>query len=129
MNLTRKISSYVGRSAVKKGIMSGPKGVSTIVYFANKIPFREFRLIVGGKNIVGKHPETNDGTLDVDYIVISAEGFEHCDIWVFRNKANLAQAAGSYELFEINPHKIKALKYLYFKAALILNIRKLLFLT
>ena len=70
--------------------------VLELVSLAQTLADRPFKKSIGEVEIVCLHPLTNEGTVDEDYLVIYATGFENCEIWIYKGDVNLIS---TYERF------------------------------
>lgn len=72
--------------------------VVELVSLAQTLADRPFKQSIGEVEIVCLHPLTNEGTVDEDYLVIYATGFEKCEIWIYKGEVNLIS---TYERFAL----------------------------
>lgn len=107
--------------------INGLAGIEKIACFATLLPFRPFDLNVGDRRISCRHPVTNEGTVDIDYLVVAVEGFEGFEIWVFRGQVDIKSTRQRFELYGVTTEKLNRLTTIYRKA-FFLSLLKRIFL-
>lgn len=80
---------------------------------AKNLAARSFNLAIADHEIVCLHPLTNEGTVDEDYLVIYATGFEKCEVWVYKAEVNLISTLERFRLFGVSGTSVRKLTEIY----------------
>lgn len=92
-----------------------------LIALAKALSSQPFDLSVEGTYISCSHPMTNDGFPDLDYLVLVAEGFEECDIWIYQGDVNIEATLEKLCLFNVCSTRIAQLKEIYQRAVISLS--------
>jgi hypothetical protein len=84
-----------------------------LISVAKILSSKPFSLSAAGTYICCSHPFTNDGSLDEDYLVLVAKGFEELDIWIYKGEVNIEATFERLSLLNVNPRRIAQLKEVY----------------
>ena len=80
---------------------------------AQSLAARPFNLAIADVEIVCLHPLTNQGSVDEDYLVIYATGFEKCEVWVYKGEVNLISTLEKFRLFGASGTSVCKLTEIY----------------
>ncbi len=84
-----------------------------MVSVAKLLAKRPFSLSLGQHDISCFHPLTNEGHPDDDYLVLSVNGWETCDIWLFRGEIDVEATIKRLRLFHVSKDSIDKIRGIY----------------
>jgi hypothetical protein len=87
-----------------------------LISLAKALSSQPFGLSVEGTYISCSHPMTNDGLCDEDYLVLVAEGFEECDIWIYQGEVDIEATLERLSLFNVSCARIAQLTEIFTRA-------------
>lgn len=102
-----------GNVETGSGEMASFLEVVELASCAQTLADRSFNLSIANVEIVCLHPLTNEGSVDEDYLVIYATGFEKCEVWVYKGEVNLISTFERFRLFGVKSISVCELTEIY----------------
>ncbi len=87
--------------------------IMDLASLAKLLAKRPFSLSLGKDDISCFHPLTNEGYPDGDYLVLSVNGRETCDIWLFRGEIDIEATIERLRLFRVSKDSIDKIREIY----------------